>query len=187
LVDDNGTKVQWRLVAAWVIVPGPRKEKTTMRGGPRGLIVIGSLLTSLTGVAVAQDKPADNMDILREKARADKKVVVASVLDLTESEASGFWPVYNAYQSDMVSHYDRLVKLIETYGKAYDSMTDETATELLRSYLALEQAHVTLLSSYVPRFQKVLPAKKVARLYQIENKLRALVNYELAREIPFVE
>jgi hypothetical protein len=151
-------------------------------------MVIGSVLACLVaGTAVAQDRPADNMDVLREKARADKKVVVASVLELTQNEANVFWPVYNAYQSDMVSHYDRLMKLIDTYGVAYSAMTDDTATKLLTDYLALEKEHVALLSSYVPRFQKVLPAKKVARLYQIENKLRALVNYELAREIPFVK
>jgi hypothetical protein len=152
------------------------------------VIVIGSLLACLVGgAAAAQDKPADTMDLLREKARADKRLVVASVLELTESQATVFWPVYNAYQSDMVAHYDRLMALIGTYGKAYDAMTEETATTLLTRYLALEKDHVALLTSYLPRFQKVLPAIKVARLYQIENKIRALVNYELARQIPYVK
>jgi hypothetical protein len=151
-------------------------------------MVMGSLLACLVGgAAAAQDRPADTMDLLREKARADKRLVVASVLELTESEARAFWPVYNAYQSDMVAHHDRLVTLIDTYGKAYDAMTDETATALLKQYLALEKDHVALLTAYLPRFQKVLPAMKVARLYQIENKMRALVNYELARHIPFVK
>jgi hypothetical protein len=152
------------------------------------MMVMGSLLACLLGgAAAAQDKPADTMDLLREKARADKRLVVASVLELTESEAKAFWPVYNAYQSDMVAHYDRLMALIDTYGKVYDAMTEETATTLLKQYLALEKDHVALLTAHLPRFQKVLPAMKVARLYQIENKMRALVNYELARQIPFVK
>ena len=54
-------------------------------------------------------------------------------------------------------------------------------------YLALEASHVALLKAYVPRFERVLPALKVARLYQVENKARALVNYELARGIPLVK
>ena len=159
-----------------------------MRRRTRGLIALGSLLACLTAsVAAAQDKPANNMEILREKARADKKVVVATVLDLTEGEAKGFWPVYNAYQSDMVGHYNKLLKLIDAYAEAYPAMTDETATKILTDYLALERSHVKLLSDYVPKFQKVLPPKKVARLYQIENKMRALVNYDLAGSIPFVK
>lgn len=159
-----------------------------MGHGSRWLLVMVGVLGCLVGgPAVAQDKPSDNMEILREKARVDKKVVVASVLALSEGEAKVFWPVYNAYQSDMVTHYDRLMQLIETYSGAYDAMTDEMAKKLLSDYLAMENAHVALLSSYVPRFEKVLPPKKVARLYQIENKMRALVNYELARQIPFVK
>lgn len=159
-----------------------------MRRAFRAMVTMGSLVVCLAGgSAGAQDKPADDREVLREKMRADKRAVVASVLDLTEGEAKAFWPVYNAFQSDMVSHYERRSKLIEAYSKVYENMTDETATKLLSQYLALERDHVALLSSYLPRFGKVLPPKKVARLYQIENKARALVNYDQAREIPFVK
>ena len=154
----------------------------------RNLLAFGSVLACLMGgVAVAQDKPADNMEVLREKLRADKKAVVASVLELTEGEAKAFWPVYNAYQSDMVSHYDRVLKLLDTYAKTYESMSNQTATTLVKQFLAIERDHVALLTSYLPRFQKVLSPKKVAKLYQVENKARALVNYELARGIPLVK
>ena len=150
--------------------------------------MIGAVLTCLVnGVAMAQDKPADEMEILREKARADKKLVVATTLALTEGEAKAFWPVYNAYQSDMITHYDKLLSLVDRFEKAYDTMTDQTATQLLNEYLALEANHIALLKAYVPRFQRVLPALKVARLYQVENKMRALVNYDLARQIPLVK
>jgi len=151
--------------------------------------VIGSLLACLvTGVAAtAQDKSSDNMDVLREKMRADKKLVVASVLQLTESEAKGFWPVYNAYQSDMITHYDRLGKLIDTFSQNYDTMTDAMAMKLLDEYMALERDYSSIQTKYLPRFKKELPPRKVARLYQIENKARALVDYEIARQIPFVK
>ena len=99
-----------------------------MRHALRHVMTIGSALACLVGaVAVAQDKPADSMDTLREQLRNDKRAVVTSVLDLTESESKAFWPVYNAYQSDMVTHYDRLLKLIETYANNYETLTDETA------------------------------------------------------------
>ncbi len=160
-----------------------------MRCTSRGLIAIGSLLACLvTGVAAtAQDKPPDNMDVLREKMRADKRLVVASVLQLTESEAKTFWPVYNAYQSDMITHYDRLGKLIDTFSQNYDTMTDAMAMKLLDEYMALERDYSSIQAKYLPRFKKELPPRKVARLYQIENKARALVDYEIARQIPFVK
>ena len=150
--------------------------------------MVGAFLVSfMAGVAGAKDKPADTMEIFREKARADKKLVVATTLDLTEGEAKAFWPVYNAYQSDMITYYDRVVKLIDTFAKAYSSMTDATATKLLGEFLALETDHAAILKSYAPRFRRALPPVKVARLYQVENKMRALVNYEIAREIPLIK
>jgi hypothetical protein len=52
------------------------------------MMMIGAILTCLVdGVAIAQDKPADQTQILREKARADKELVVATALALTEGEA----------------------------------------------------------------------------------------------------
>ena len=95
----------------------------------RGLILISAFLVCLEGgLAGAQDKPADTMELLREQARADKKLVVATALNLTEGEAKVFWPVYNSYQSDMITYYDRVAKFLDAFAQAYASMTDETAT-----------------------------------------------------------
>ena len=154
----------------------------------RSVMMIAAFLFCLgAGTVLAQDKPADNMDIVREKARTDKKLVVATALNLTEAEAKAFWPVYNSYQSDMIAHYDRVFKLVDAYAKSYETMTDENATQLLGEFLSLETDYIALLNSYVPRFRRVLPPVKVARLYQVENKLRALVDYEFARAIPLIK
>ena len=157
--------------------------------GRRSVMMIAAFLFCLGdgGTVLAQDKPADNMDIVREKARTDKKLVVATALNLTEGEAKAFWPVYNSYQSDMIAHYDRVFKFVDAYAKSYESMSDENATQLLGEFLSLETDYIALLNSYVPRFRRVLPPVKVARLYQVENKMRALVDYEFARTIPLIK
>ena len=41
------------------------------------------------------------MEILRQKIKADKKLVVAANLKLTDAEGTAFWPVYDAYQKDL--------------------------------------------------------------------------------------
>ncbi len=66
-------------------------------------------------------------------------------------------------------------------------MPDETAKKLLNEVLAIEGAEVDMRKSYVPKFEKVLPAAKVARYYQVENKIRAAIKYELAEGIPLVQ
>jgi hypothetical protein len=159
-----------------------------MRWGPLSTMLVAACLIMLAnGVAAAQGRPTDSFEVLREKVRTDKKLLVATALELTDAEGKSFWPVYNAYQSDMVSHYDRIFRLIGTFAKTYESMTDEAAGKLLDEYLGLETAHAALLKSYAPKFRRVLPTRKVAQLYQIENKVRALVNYEFAQEIPLIK
>ena len=158
----------------------------------RSVMLVAVTLTAAlsclsAGVAAAQTRPTDDMEILREKLRADKKLVLASALQLTDAEGKAFWPVYNAYQSDMIQHYDRVLQLIDTYSQNYQNLSDEAARKLISDFLALQTNHPALLKKYAPQFLQVLPAKKVAQLYQIENKLRAVVDYDLAQSIPLIK
>jgi len=109
-------------------------------------------------------------------------------MELTESEAKAFWPVYDQYQKDLGAINERIVKMIKSYADAYNaqSMTDDGAKKLIAEFVSIEKAEAAMKESYVPKLSKVLPAKKVARYMQIENKIRALVKYELAGEIPLV-
>jgi len=148
---------------------------------------IALLLCSLAVPALAQDKPVDTMQIVREKIQADKKLFIAQNMKLTEAEAKAFWPVYDRYQGDLAKLTDRNIKLIEDYVKNYEAMTDETAQKLLDEFLAIEGDRWKLRESYRPQFMKVLSAKRVARYYQLENKIHAVVSYDLARKIPLVK
>lgn len=138
---------------------------------------------------VAQDKPADNMQILRDKIKADKKLLVATNMELTESEAKGFWPIYDEYQKDLQKINRRLVSLLESYAADFrnKSLTDDKAKKLVAEAIAIEVAEANLKSTYAPKLSKVLPVKKVARYLQIENKIRAVVKYDLAQGVPLVQ
>jgi len=150
-------------------------------------IVLIAMLTVFTVSSMAQEKPADNMQLVREKIQTDKKLFIAQNMNLTESEAKVFWPVYENYQKDLAKLVDKTVKLVENYAANYQTMTEEAAKELINGYLAIEGERVTLMKSFLPKFRKVLPEKKVARYYQLENKIDAVVNYGLARQIPLVK
>ena len=134
-----------------------------------------------------QSKPADTMPIVLEKMRADKKLLVAENVQMTESEAKAFWPVYESYQRDLARINDRLLNVINDYAANYQTMSDEVADKLVREAVAIEADRTSLMKSYLPKFSQVLPARKVARYYQIESKVRAAINYELAAGIPLVK
>lgn len=149
--------------------------------------VIALLLLSMALPVLAQDKPADTMQIVREKIQADKKLLVAANMGLTEKEAKAFWPVYESYQKDLGLLNGRMLTLIKDFAKNYQTMSDETAKKLVGEYLAIEGDRVTLKQSYLPKLRQALPEKKVARYLQIENKVEAVIRYELAEGIPLVK
>ncbi len=137
---------------------------------------------------LAQGGSNANMEILAEKIKADKKLVVAMNMDLTEAESKGFWPVYESYQADLDRVYQRLDQLVGDYAKAYNSgsISDDRAGKLITEWLHTEAEEMKLRVANVKKLSKVLPAKKVMRYLQIENKIRALIRFGLAAEVPLV-
>jgi predicted outer membrane protein len=152
-----------------------------------GAVLVVALF-GFTPIVTAQNKPADNMQILRDKLRADKKLVVATNMELTESEAKDFWPIYEQYQKDLQKINQRLANLLESYADDLrnKSLTDEKAKKLIDEALAIDRAEADLKSTYAPKLSKALPIRKVVRYLQIENKIRAVVKYDIASGVPLV-
>jgi hypothetical protein len=148
-----------------------------------GFLVIMAWTVTVT----AQDKPADNMQMVIQNVRADKKLLVAENMQLTEVEAKNFWPVYEQYQHELFLIRVRTAKLIEDYSDAYEKMTDDTARDLLDEYMKIEKLTLKLRKAYLRKFRKVLPEIKVTRYYQIENKIQKALMFELAANIPLMK
>jgi hypothetical protein len=151
------------------------------------LILTFALVFTPARAEEKKDGATTNMEILQEKIRADKKLVVAANMDLTEAEAKAFWPLYQEYQTNLSKINERIAKIIGEYAGNYNSMTNEVAKKLMKESVAVEKERVALKESMMPKFEKALPAIKAARYYQIENKIQAAVQYELADQIPLVE
>jgi hypothetical protein len=164
------------------------KGEKNMRTSKRVVFSVMALAAMVMVVpAFAQDKPADNMQIVLEKIRADKKLLVAENMQLTEAEGKDFWPVYDRYQDELFLLRVRTAKLITDYANAQEKMTNDTARNLLDEVLAIESLGVMLRQVFLSEFRRVLPEVKVARYYQIENKIQAALMYELARNIPLAK
>ena len=137
---------------------------------------------------IAQEAANTNMEILMQKVKADKKLLVATNMELTDGEAKGFWPLYESYQKELAQVNQQLGNVIKEYADAYNKgpVPNDKAKKLLNDALAVEEAELKLKRSYAEKMGKVLPATKVARYIQIENKVRAAVRFGLAAGIPLV-
>ena len=150
-------------------------------------VVLAITMIGFAGVTMAQYKAADNMEIVKEKIRTDKKLFIATNMGLTESEAKNFWPVYDAYQAELGKLREREVKLIEEFAAKYESMSDDAAKKLLDDAMSIDSDHQKLRQSYLSKFRGVVSDKKVARYYQLESKIDAVLEFEMARRIPLVQ
>lgn len=149
------------------------------------LMLVFATLLALPAAA----QTSSDMQILANKIKADKKLVVAANMQLTEEEGKAFWPVYDAYQADLQKINQRMGAGIKRYADAYNkgAVPDETARKLINEMISIEDAEVKLKRAYVPKLEKAIPGVKVARYMQIESKIRAVVRYELATQIPLVQ
>ena len=139
-------------------------------------------LAPITAIAQVND----SIELTREVLQTERKAIVAASMEMTEEQSKAFWPVYNDYRQDMRGVGDRLVKVITGYAENYKTLTDEQAKEMLDDYLEIQEQQLKVRKSYVKKFGKVLPAKKVTRFYQVEDKIEALIMVNLAQEIPLV-
>jgi hypothetical protein len=152
----------------------------------RTIVVATTLMFAWVGAAGAQQETGE-VQSARADIHAARTKLVAANLPLTEEEGAKFWPLYNQYRGEVSKLNDRSLALIKDFAASYDSMSDEKASDLLKQQMAIDEDRLKLKKSYLGKFEKVLPQKKVARYYQIERKLDASVQYEAAKAIPLVK
>lgn len=150
------------------------------------LVALAALvLLSLSTVGSANDELADG----RAMIQAERQNMVRSELHMTAKEAEEFWPVYSAYREKYDGVMRRYGEMIAEYLRRYDDadLSDEYANELLDTYFGIQEELLQVQQEFLPEFRAVLPALKVARFYQLENKFNAEINAQLALVVPLVD
>ncbi len=127
------------------------------------------------------------MEAARKLMRTERRLVHATELDLTREESKPFWPVYMEYAAELRTVGDRKVNLIAEYGQNFTNISDEFADRALKEAFDIESDFLKIRKKYLKEFKRILPIAKVVRFYQIESKLDAVVDFQLASQIPLME
>src|SRR5271166_6330753 len=158
------------------------------------LTLAGALI--LPGVIYCQQTPPpastptvtdQDIQLLREDIRSQKKQLVAANMQLTDAEATKFWPVYDAYTVETTKIGDTRTALIKEYAQTYDTMTDVQAKSLIKRWGATDEQFISLRTQWMPKFEAVLPGKKAALFFQIDRRVALLIDLQLASMIPMVK
>jgi len=159
-----------------------------------GLVLTGACFLAVPGAhaqaAASKDSQAvseQDIQLLRQDVRSQKKQLIAANLTLTDAEATKFWPVYDQYSAEMTKIADQRYALIKEYAQKFGSLTDEQALSLINRSLPLDEAVAQLRIKYVPIINKVLPGTKTATFFQMDRRITALIDLQLASLIPLVQ
>lgn len=138
--------------------------------------------------AGAHDKAADvtDMQALRAAVKADKHAYVASMLALTSAEAKRFWPIYEAYQRSLEASSRRRVVALEALLFRDRAMTNLGARNLITELMAIDEADVKARHRLRNRLMRALPPIKAARYLQLEDKIQAVRDYDVASTVPLI-
>jgi hypothetical protein len=117
-------------------------------------------------------------------ARAQRKATVGANMNLTPDEASKFWPVYDQYEARMDKIEDRHVQELKEFAAKYQNYTDADAKRKLDEVFAIQQSRLDVQKEFVPQFLAVVSQIKVTRFYQIDNKIQALIQCDIAQLVP---
>ena len=162
-----------------------------MRQIHKALLAIAFCMGISTGV-VAQEAEItadikNQIEAMRTVLQTERKILIMNEMTFTSEEAEKFWPLYDEYRAEAKKIGDLRVKVITDYAANFESMTDEMANKLLDDSMKFEEQSVKLEKKYLKKFRKILPGIKVTRYFQLENKLDAIINFDLASEIPLME
>ncbi len=139
------------------------------------------------GTSIFAQTANDYLEVSRGVLKTEKKAAIAEAMQLSDTESQAFWPLYNEYNEKMYVINTDLFNTIQDYSKHYENMTDTKALELWANAEKVELELFKLKKTYFKKFLKILPPTKTVRYFQAENKIKALVDAELALEIPLFE
>lgn len=153
------------------------------------------MLTVLLGAsgAFAQTATTDqsgtdtDIALLRSDVQAQKTEIIGKTMQLSDTDAKTFWPLYREYANKQQTLGDQRVAIIKDYANQYDTMTDAQADSLADRLIKFDKARTQLRAEYYPKFKKAIGAKQAAKFLQVDNRLTLIVDLQLANSIPIMQ
>jgi len=168
---------------------------TQLQWAVRVAMVAGCLTVPSLGLAQARPTLEETREenlrayigLLRSDVRAQSVAIISEMMQLNDADDKAFWPVYRAFEADLMKMNDTRIALIKEYADNYGTLTDAVADRLARGALDLEARRTELKTKYYERLRGVVPAKVAARFLQIENQILLLLDLQIAASLPIVE
>ena len=159
------------------------QPSATRRPRAAARVFAATLLCLAAGAATAQTV-RETLDVTRQAVESQRRVLVSGALPLTDAEADSFWPLYDAYEKERRPLDERANKVVADFLAGASILTDAQAKAMVEEALEIDEGKLRVRRGYLGRMLKAIPPRKVARFFQIDNKLDAVVRADISKQIP---
>ena len=128
-----------------------------------------------------------DLDLLRQDLRSQRKQLIAANLKLTDTEATKFWPVYDQYMTELIAINDKKFGLIQEYADSWGKLTNDQSLLFARNWLDMDIAIAQLRQKYVPMVAKVLDGRKTATFFQLDRRIAMMMELQVSSQMPLVQ
>ena len=160
------------------------EPSATHRPRATARVLAAAVLVGLAAGAATAQTVKETLDVTRQAVESQRRVLVSGALPLTDAEADAFWPLYDAYEKERRPLDERANKLVADFLAGASSLTDAQAKAMVEEALGIDEGKLRVRRGYLGRMLKAIPPRKVARFFQIDNKLDAVVRADISRQIP---
>jgi hypothetical protein len=165
---------------------GWRRQSQPGRARGASRVLAAAAVIFLAAPLAIPQTVKDVLDVNRASLEAQRRVLVAGAVPLTDAEGTAFWPLYDAYEKERRALDERENQLVADFVATAASLSDSQAKAMLGEALKVSQQRLSLRSSFLERMGKTIPPRKLVSFFQIDNKLDAGVRADIARQIPLV-
>lgn len=127
------------------------------------------------------------LELLRSDLATLKVALVTKAMELTDAQSEVFWPIFRKYDVELATLNDGRIALIKDYAQNFDQMTDAKADDMTKKVFALLEKRLKLQEAYYQQFSEALGSIVAARFMQVERQINALVDLQIASELPLVK
>ena len=145
------------------------------------------LIALVLGITVNAQDFNDYLEVSREVLKTEKKALIADLMQFSSEESQAFWPVYNEYEDKKYVVNTKYFNLVQKFADNFENMSAEVASEVISEFLGIEMELIKLEKSYAKKFQKILTPQRTLKYLQAENKIKAMIDAEMALQIPFLD
>jgi hypothetical protein len=130
------------------------------------------ILMAATVIHAQKEGDYPGVEKMRERVKAERIAFITEKVALTTDEAQKFWPVYNSFSTEIENMRKELRSLRMNRVKNLEKLSEKELDESFAKELALLDKQNSLLKDNHNNIRKVLPAAKVALLYDAEKKFK---------------